>query len=59
MWQKKLQHSNPEALNGAATSEAAGRGMDDRRQTLDKLRELYSHADDMVEQGSEVSRGPS
>jgi hypothetical protein len=41
---------------GAATSEAAGRDVDDRRQTLDKLRGLQRHADDMVEQGSSQSR---
>jgi magnesium chelatase subunit H len=53
---KKLQHSNPEAFKNVVRRllEAAGRGMwtsDD--ETLDKLRELYSDADDMVEQGSE------
>lgn len=56
---KQLQRSNPEAFKNVVRRllEAAGRGMwttDD--ETLDKLRELYSDADDMVEQGSSQSR---
>ena len=52
---KKLQRSNPEAFKNVVRRllEAAGRGMwttDD--DTLDKLRELYSDADDIIEQGS-------
>lgn len=52
---KKLQKSNPEAFKNVVRRllEAAGRGMwstDD--DTLDKLRELYSDADDLIEQGS-------
>ena len=50
---KKLQRSNPEAYKNVIRRllEANGRGMwetDD--DTIDKLRELYSDADDMVEQ---------
>jgi magnesium chelatase subunit H len=56
---KQLQRSNPEAFKNVVRRllEAAGRGMwttDD--ETLDKLRELYSDADDMVEQGSSQSK---
>jgi magnesium chelatase subunit H len=56
---KQLQRSNPEAFKNVVRRllEAAGRGMwttDD--DTLDKLRDLYSDADDMVEQGSSQSR---
>ena len=56
---KQLQRSNPEAFKNVVRRllEAAGRGLwmtDD--DTLDKLRELYSDADDMVEQGSSQSR---
>lgn len=52
---KKLQQSNPEAFKNVVRRllEASGRGMwstDD--ETLDKLRELYSDADDIIEQGS-------
>jgi magnesium chelatase subunit H len=52
---KKLQRSNPEAFKNVVRRllEAAGRGMwsaDDS--TLDKLRELYSDADDLIEQGT-------
>jgi len=52
---KKLQQSNPEAFKNVVRRllEAAGRGMwstsDD---VLDHLRELYSDADDLIEQGS-------
>ena len=50
---KKLQKSNPEAFKNVVRRllEANGRGMwqtDD--DTLEKLRELYSDADDMIEQ---------
>ena len=50
----KLQQSNPEAFKNVLRRllEAAGRGMwstDD--ETLDKLRELYSDADDIIEMG--------
>lgn len=52
---RKLQRSNPEAFKNVVRRllEAAGRGMwstDD--DTLDKLRELYADADDLIEQGS-------
>ena len=51
----KLQQSNPEAFKNVLRRllEAAGRDMwstDD--ETLDKLRELYADADDMIEQAS-------
>lgn len=53
---KKLQRSNPEAFKNVVRRllEAAGRGMwstDDK--TLDKLRELYADADDLIEQGTQ------
>jgi magnesium chelatase subunit H len=53
---KKLQRSNPEAFKNVVRRllEAAGRNMwstDDH--TLSKLRELYSDADDMIEQGTQ------
>jgi magnesium chelatase subunit H len=52
---KKLQQANPEAFKNVVRRllEASGRGMwstDD--ETLEKLRELYSDADDIIEQGS-------
>lgn len=52
---EKLQQSNPEAFKNVIRRllEAAGRGMwetDD--DTLEKLRDLYSDADDLIEQGS-------
>jgi len=52
---KRLQRANPEAFKNTLRRllEAAGRGMwntDD--ETLSKLRELYSEADDVIEQGS-------
>mmetsp|Transcript_15988 Transcript_15988/g.23394 ORF Transcript_15988/g.23394 Transcript_15988/m.23394 type:complete len:298 (+) Transcript_15988:2724-3617(+) len=52
---KKLQKSNPEAFKNVVRRllEAAGRGMwetDD--ETIEKLRDLYSDADDLVEQVS-------
>ena len=52
---KKLQSSNPEAFKNVVRRllEAAGRGMwstDD--DTLERLRDLYSEADDLVEMGS-------
>jgi magnesium chelatase subunit H len=51
---KQLQRSNPEAFKNVVRRllEASGRGMwntDD--DTLDKLRELYSDADDIIEKG--------
>ena len=51
----KLQKSNPEAFKNVVRRllEAAGRGMwetDD--ETLDKLKNLYADADDLIEQGS-------
>lgn len=52
---RKLQKSNPEAFKNVVRRllEAAGRGMwstDD--ETLDKLRDLYSDADDLIEKGT-------
>jgi magnesium chelatase subunit H len=52
---KRLQSANPEAFKNVIRRllEASGRGMwstDD--ETLDKLRELYSDADDIIEKGS-------
>lgn len=52
---KTLQRNNPEAFKNVVRRllEAAGRSMwDADEKTLDKLRELYSDADDLVEQGS-------
>ena len=52
---EKLQRSNPEAFKNVVRRllEAAGRGMwSTDEDTLDRLRELYSDADDMVEQGT-------
>ena len=51
----QLQKSNPEAFKNVVRRllEAAGRGMwETDEDTLDKLKELYSDADDLVEQGS-------
>jgi magnesium chelatase subunit H len=53
---QKLQRSNPEAFKNVARRllEAAGRGMwSTDEETLDKLRELYSDADDLIEQGTQ------
>ena len=50
---KQLQKSNPEAFKNVVRRllEASGRGMwDADNDTLDKLRELYSDADDLIEQ---------
>jgi len=50
---RKLQRSNPEAYKNVIRRllEANGRGMwETNDDTIDKLRELYSDADDMVEQ---------
>lgn len=50
---RKLQKSNPEAFKNVVRRllEANGRGMwETDNDTLDKLRELYSDADDMIEQ---------
>mmetsp|Transcript_12439 Transcript_12439/g.25704 ORF Transcript_12439/g.25704 Transcript_12439/m.25704 type:complete len:106 (-) Transcript_12439:133-450(-) len=49
---RALQKSNPEAWKNTVRRllEAAGRGMwETDEETLDKLRELYADADDMVE----------
>jgi magnesium chelatase subunit H len=57
---KQLQKSNPEAFKNVVRRllEASGRGMwDADDETLDRLRELYSDADDMVEQGTSTSKG--
>ena len=54
---KQLQESNPEAFKNIVSRllEAAGRGMwSADEKTLDKLRELYSDADDLNEEGSVV-----
>jgi magnesium chelatase subunit H len=50
---KKLQKSNPEAFKNVVRRllEAAGRGMwNTDEETLEKLRNLYADADDMIEQ---------
>lgn len=50
---QKLQKANPEAFKNVVRRllEASGRGMwDTDEETLEKLRELYSDADDMIEQ---------
>ena len=52
---KQLQKSNPEAFKNVVRRllEAAGRGMwSTDGDTLDRLRDLYSDADDMIEKGS-------
>ena len=52
---QKLQKSNPEAFKNVVRRllEAAGRGMwDADDETLDRLRDLYSDADDLIEQGT-------
>jgi magnesium chelatase subunit H len=52
---KQLQSSNPEAFKNIVRRmlEAAGRGMwETDEATLARLRELYSDADDMIEQGT-------
>jgi magnesium chelatase subunit H len=55
---RQLQRANPEAFKNVVRRllEASGRGMwstDD--DTLEKLRDLYSDADDMIEQGTATS----
>lgn len=53
----KLQKSNPEAFKNVVRRllEAAGRGMwDTDDDTLDKLRDLYADADDLIEQGGSI-----
>ena len=56
---RQLQRSNPEAFKNVVRRllEAAGRGMwstgDD---TLEKLRELYASADDLIEKGTETRK---
>lgn len=50
---KKLQQNNPEAFKNVVRRllEANGRGMwETDEETLQKLRDLYSDADDMIEQ---------
>mmetsp|Transcript_16101 Transcript_16101/g.19666 ORF Transcript_16101/g.19666 Transcript_16101/m.19666 type:complete len:136 (+) Transcript_16101:4217-4624(+) len=50
---KKLQKANPEAFKNVVRRllEASGRGMwETNEETLNKLRDLYSDADDMIEQ---------
>ena len=54
---KQLQEANPEAFKNVVRRllEAAGRGMwstDD--ETLDRLREIYADADDIIEQGTDT-----
>merc|ERR1711935_558889 len=54
---KQLQQSNPEAFKNVIGRllEAAGRGMWSTDEiTLEKLRDMYSDADDLIEQGSSV-----
>ena len=56
---KKLQQSNPEAFKNVIRRmlEAAGRGMwSTSDEVLEKLRDLYSDADDNIEQGSSNQR---
>lgn len=56
---KKLQRSNPEAFKNVVRRllEAEGRGMwSTNEETLDRLRELYADADDLIEQGGASSR---
>lgn len=50
---QKLQKANPEAFKNVVRRllESSGRGLwDASDETIDKLRELYSDADDMIEQ---------
>ena len=52
---KQLQRSNPEAFKNVVRRllEAHGRGMwESDTQTISKLRDLYSDADDIIEQGT-------
>ena len=52
---QKLQRSNPEAFKNVVRRllEAAGRGMwDADDETLNRLKDLYSDADDLIEQGT-------
>ena len=52
---EQLQRSNPEAFKNVVRRllEAAGRGMwSTDNDTLEKLRNLYADADDMIEMGS-------
>ena len=52
---EQLRRSNPEAFKNVVRRllEAAGRGMwSTDKETIEKLRDLYSDADDMVEQGT-------
>jgi magnesium chelatase subunit H len=54
---QKLQQANPEAFKNVVRRllEAAGRGMwSTDEDTLQKLRDLYSDADDMIEDGTSV-----
>lgn len=55
---KQLQRSNPEAFKNVVRRllEAAGRGMwSTDEDILDKLREMYADADDLIEQGSDIT----
>jgi magnesium chelatase subunit H len=55
---KQLQRSNPEAFKNVVRRllEAAGRGMwSTDEDILDKLREMYADADDLIEQGSDMT----
>ena len=52
---RKLQQSNPEAFKNVIRRllEAAGRGMwATDNETLQKLKDLYSDADDLIEKGT-------
>jgi magnesium chelatase subunit H len=54
---QQLQRNNPEAFKNVVRRllEAAGRGMwSTDEDTLDKLRELYADADDLIEQSSSL-----
>jgi magnesium chelatase subunit H len=56
---KKLQKANPEAFKNVVRRllEAEGRGMwSAPSDVVEKLRELYSDADDLIEQGSSTQR---
>jgi magnesium chelatase subunit H len=53
---KQLQRANPEAFKNIVRRllEASGRGMwSTDTSTLDKLKDLYADADDIIEQGSD------
>jgi magnesium chelatase subunit H len=55
---KQLQRSNPEAFKNVVRRllESAGRGMwQTDEDTLQKLRDLYSDADDLIEQSTSTT----